>query len=388
MKVVYTAPNRAHHYRYAYALKKAGCLQAFVSGFPRISPRAKAPELNGKLHHSDVLQTLYVASLKAKLPEGISRYLGYLSKIEQDLSCKKYLKGADIFLFYNGSGLTTARIAKSKGVITIVEAVNSHVECQERILEEEHRSLGIAWTPFPEKEKLRRLTECDEADFILLPSDFVKRSFLAKGFPESKLLKVPYGFNTSTNRSNHAPRTGETFTVLFVGSISVRKGIRYLIEAFHKISHPAKKLVLVGPNANDGALEGLNITDDIVFTGVLKGKDLEEAYQSADVFCLPSIEEGLALVLGEALSYGLPTIATTNTGADDIISNDEQGFIVPIRDSMAISQKLQALIDDNDLYEGVRFNAYKKSRDLNGWEETGNNLVKTLSKLVNDEEIF
>ena len=388
MKVVYTAPNRAHHYRYAHALKRAGCLQAFVSGFPRISPRAKAPELNGMLHHSDVLQTLYVASLKAKLPEGISRYLGYLSKIEQDLSCKKYLKGADVFLFYNGSGLATARIAKRNGVITVVEAVNSHVGCQERLLEQEHKSLGIPWKPFPEKEKLRRLKEYDEADFILLPSDFVKRSFLAKGFPESKLLKVPYGFNTCTSRSNHAPGNGETFTVLFVGSISVRKGIRYLIEAFHKISHPAKKLLLVGPNANDGALEGLNITHDIVFTGVLKGKDLEEAYQSADVFCLPSIEEGLALVLGEALSYGLPTIATTNTGADDIINNDEQGHIVPIRDSVAISQKLQALIDDNDLYKRIRFNAYKRSRDLNGWEETGNNLVKTLSKLVSDEKTF
>src|SRR5215204_452681 len=388
MKVVYTAPNRAHHYRYAHALKRAGCLQAFVSGFPRISPQAKAPELNGMLHHSDLLQTLYVASLKAQLPEGISRYLGYLSKIEQDLSCKKYLKGADVFLFYNGSGLETARMAKRNGVITVVEAVNSHVENQERILEEEHKSLGIAWKPFPEKEKLRRLKEYNEADFILLPSDFVKRSFLVKGFPESKLLKVPYGFNTCTNRSNHTPGNRESFTVLFVGSISVRKGVRYLIEAFHKISHPGKKLVLVGPNANDGALKGLTITHDIVFTGVLKGKDLEKIYQSADVFCLPSIEEGLALVVGEALSYGLPSIATTNTGADDIINNDEQGFIVPIRDSIAISQKLQALIDDNDLYERIRFNAYKKSKDLNGWEETGNNLVRTLSKLVSDDEVF
>ena len=176
--------------------------------------------------------------------------------------------------------------------------------------------------------------------------------------------------------------------MLFVGSISVRKGIRYLIEAFHKISHPGKKLVLVGPNANDGALKDLTITPDIIFTGVLKGKNLEEAYQSADIFCLPSIEEGLALVVGEALSYGLPTIATTNTGADDIINNDEQGFIVPIRDSISIYQKLQALIDDKDLYERIRSNAYKKSKDLNGWEETGNNLVRTLSKLVDNEEVF
>jgi hypothetical protein len=52
----------------------------------------------------------------------------------------------------------------------------------------------------------------------------------------------------------------------------VRKGVRYLIEAFKKLSHPKKRLVLVGPNVNDGALNGLILTPDIVFTGVLKVK--------------------------------------------------------------------------------------------------------------------
>src|SRR5215204_4225046 len=100
MKVVYTAPNRAHHYEYANALHSSGCLHAFVSGFPRISPRSGAPELNGKLYHSDILQTLYIASLKGRMPDEISLYLAYLSKLEQDLSCRRFVKDCDIFLFY------------------------------------------------------------------------------------------------------------------------------------------------------------------------------------------------------------------------------------------------------------------------------------------------
>ena len=105
MKVVYTSPNRAHHYRYAGALNTAGCLRAFVSGFPRISSRAKAKDLNGKLYHSDILQTLYIASLKGKFPGKISLWLAYLSKIEQDFACKKFIKNSDVFLFYSG-GMT------------------------------------------------------------------------------------------------------------------------------------------------------------------------------------------------------------------------------------------------------------------------------------------
>ena len=385
MKVVYTAPNRAHHYRYAHALKAAGCLRAFISGFPRISPRAIAPELNGMLHHSDLLQTIYLASLKAKMPEEISSYLAYLSKVEQDFSCKKFIKGSDVFLFYNGSGLTTGRYAKRNGVVTVVEAVNSHVEFQEDILEEEHQKLGIPWKPFPGREKTRRLKEYEEAEYILLPSEFVRRSFIAKGFPEGKLLKVPYGFAMSSN-AVHLKHTDlkQTFTVLFVGSLSVRKGIRYLIEAFNTISHPYKKLLLVGPDPKDGALNGLTLSPEIIFTGVLKGEALEDAYRSADVFCLPSIEEGLALVIGEALSFGLPIIATSNTGADDIITNGVEGFIVPIRNSFAIAERLQYFIDDTDLYHNIRQNAFSKSKTLNGWDETGKSLVSTLSKLVRD----
>ena len=386
MKVVYTAPNRAHHYRYAHALHSSGCLHAFVSGFPRISSRSAAPELNGKLHHSDILQTLYIASLKGQMPNEISLYLAYLSKIEQDLSCRRFVKDCDIFLFYNGSGLTTSRYAKRNGVITVVEAVNSHVECQEEILNDEHKNLNLPWTPFPRKEKKRRLTEYEEADYILLPSEFVRRSFLAKGFPEQKLLKVTYGFNKPLHINENARRNGhDTFTVLYVGTISVRKGIRYLIEAFKNLVHPNKILVLVGPNANDGALNGLKLTPDIIFTGILKDRQLEDAYKEADVFCLPSIEEGLALVVGEALSFGLPVIATTNTGADDIITDGKEGYIVPIRDSEAIREKLQKLADDPVLLQTISSNSFEKSQRLNGWEETANSLVETLHRVKLDK---
>ena len=380
MKVVYTAPNRGHHYKYASALNETGYLQAFVSGFPRMSSHANAPELGNKLYHSDLLQTLYIASLKAKLPAKFSRWLAYMSKKEQDWACREHVRDCDIFLFYNGSGLSSCRYGKRYGVISIVEAVNSHVEFQEEILRKEYELLDLPWVPFPEDEKNRRLAEYREANYILLPSEFVKRSFIEKGFPENKLLKVPYGFNKPANLKpvNRSESQYHSFTILYVGSISVRKGIRYLIEAFNMIDNQNKKLVLVGPNTNDGSLNGLHIGSNVVFTGPLKGEALENAYKSADVFCLPSIEEGLALVLGEAISYGLPIIATCNTGADDIMANGKEGFIIPIRDSKAIADKLQILANSPDLLRQMRNNSYTKSKEFNGWKDTEKTLIETL----------
>ncbi|PKV75527.1 glycosyltransferase family 4 protein [Pontibacter ramchanderi] len=378
MKIVYTAPNRGHHYLYAGALNTAGNLHAFISGFPRISPRAKAPDLMGKLFSADILQTLYVLSLKMKLPDRICTFLAFLSKIEQDLACRKFVKNCDVFLYYSGSGLFSSRYGKKRSVINIVEAVNSHVEYQEELLENEFLKLKLPWKPFLSIEKKRRLQEYKEADYILLPSEFVKRSFIEKGFPAEKLIKIPYGFNKLDNSRSKRDARSESFTVLYVGTISVRKGVRYLIEAFKQLNCPQKQLIIVGPDANDGAINGLDLTPNIVFTGVLKGEKLKDAYRSADVFCLPSIEEGLALVLGEALSYGLPVIATCNTGAEDVIVDGNEGYIVPIRDSEVIREKLQMLIDNRELLNNLRTNTIARLENLNGWEEAGKELISNL----------
>jgi starch synthase len=381
MKVIYTAPNRAHHYRYASSLHKANFLLVFVSGFPRLSPRAKIAELKQKLYRADILQTIYLLSLKIRASKKVSDYLAYLAKIEQDFACKKFLKESDIFVFYNGNGLSSCNYANKMGKITVVEVVNSHVEYQEEVLKEEHKRLNLPWEPFHKKDKERRLKEYDAADYILLPSEFVKQSFLAKGFREEKLLKVPYGFAIPVQKDSNLVKSHATFNVLYVGSISVRKGVRYLIEAFKMLEMPNKKLIIVGPKTQISGIEDLEITADIEFVGVLKGTDLEKAYQSADVFCLPTIEDGYGLVLGEALSYGLPLITTTNSGGIDLISEGIEGFIVPIRDAVAIHKKLKLLSSNRELLTKMKMAAQHKSARINGWEASGIILCEKLESI-------
>ncbi len=357
LRVVYNAPNRAHHYAYARELHKAGILKAFVSGFPRYSPRSPIPEIGAALVRADQIQTFFLASEKLRMPMRFRDQLAHWAKIQLDRRSRPELKDADLFLFYNGAGLDSARWFRRNGGIGIVEAVNSHVLVQERILADEHAKLGLPWRPFHPANVKRRVAEVEEADYVLLPSTFVARSFLAQGIPAERLLQVPFPMHLPARSGESASKTEtdtSVFRVLYVGAISVRKGLRYLIEAFRSFKHPQKELWIVGPMTSPSGLEGLSIPEGTKFFGPLKGEALQRAYSEATVFCLPSIEEGLALVLIEALSFGLPIIATENTGVEDLLVNGKGAMVVPICDAGAISGWLTRLAGDDDFLEGKR----------------------------------
>ena len=381
MQVTYTSPNRSHHYRYATALARAGCLHRFVSGFSRFSPRGKLPELSGKLLRADELQNLYLASLKFRLSPQVSDELAFLSKKWLDRCSEKPARESDVFLFYSGAGLRTSRRLQSAGVVRVVEAVNSHVEVQREIMDEEHRQLHLPSPRFHPREVARRVEEYQIADAILCPSNFVKKSFEEKGIPAERILVVPYGIDLHAT-APFSEGDPETFRVLYVGQINVRKGLRYLFEAFRALRHPKKELLIAGPTTHQTGIEGLTPPENTLFLGVLKDEALARAYQQASVFVLPTIEEGLALVLGEALSFGVPVITTDHSGGEDLFTDGQEGYLVPIRSSAAIAEKLQNLADDPALREQMSNAALMRARNLQGWDETGKKLVDSLRTLT------
>jgi glycosyltransferase involved in cell wall biosynthesis len=381
MLVTYAAPNRSHHYIYAAALAKAGCLQTFVSGFSRFSPRAALPEVGDRLLRADHLQNLYLASLKLRLPSGLSDELAYLSKKWIDRRSEPSARASDIFLFYSGAGLETATRLRATPVIRMVEAVNSHVLVQERIMREEHRLLGLPFTRFHPREVARRVREYELAEAILCPSRFVRESFLAEGIPDERIFVVPYG--TSLQKTGPTPHPpDDVFRVLYVGQISVRKGLRYLFDAFSRIRHPKKELVIVGPRAKQTGIDDIHPPAGTRFLGVLKGDALAQAYREASVFVLPTVEEGLALVIGEALSFGLPVVTTFNSGGADLFQDRKEGFLIPIRSPEALAEKLQLLAEDPGLRRRMSDAARSRAETLHGWESTGRMLVDTLKTVA------
>ena len=119
-----------------------------------------------------------------------------------------------------------------------------------------------------------------------------------------------------------------------------------------------------------------------MLVGTLKGEELAREYQSATVFVQPSLEEGLSLVIGEALGAGLPVLATTNTGASELFEDSEAGFIVPIRNPAILAEKLQFWADCPEERDRMADAARSVVKRFGGWQASQRNLVRVLGRTL------
>jgi glycosyltransferase involved in cell wall biosynthesis len=102
---------------------------------------------------------------------------------------------------------------------------------------------------------------------------------------------------------------------------------------------------------------------------------------------ITSIEEGFAMVQFQAMACGLPLICTTNTGGEDLITNDgEEGFVIPIRDVDAIKEKILYLFNNPNIAKKMGQSAKIKVRDNFSWDDYGNRYVENLRKITSNNE--
>ncbi len=233
---------------------------------------------------------------------------------------------------------------KARGGRTILNYPNAHHHYSRRLLAEEaEREPEFASTITTETSRLAPVLdrECELADTILVGSSFVHRSFIEAGLGAKHIVVIPYGSETSRFSPRDEPDSDSTFRVLFVGQLTQRKGISYLLRAY-KIFHGAgTELMIAGRFI--GTPAALNPYRDLFsYLGNLPHAQLPLLYRNADVFVLPTLLEGMPLVVLEAMASGLPII-TTSHGPGDIVRDGVEGFIVPIRDSEAIADRLEHL---------------------------------------------
>jgi starch synthase len=227
------------------------------------------------------------------------------------------------------------------------------------------------------------------ADAITVPSSVAKRSFVQMGLAPEKVHVVPYGV-----RLDHFTRTEDppqdSFEVLFAGQVALRKGIPYLLQAFARLRHSKKRLTIVGGLQDDmrGILPDLP-TDNVVFTGPIPQAELAKKMSVSHLLVLPSIEEGLALVQGQAMACGCPVLATVSTGAEDLFTDGDQGFIVADRDVHALAQRMQQIADDPLLQRRLSEAALARVKHLGGWDQYGDiwdRLLHTLTGISPDPD--
>ncbi len=257
---------------------------------------------------------------------------------------RRQLQPGNHILSSYGYANASFRWVREHGGRTFLDAGNSHPENFWTILTEEHKRWKCAYPPVARHHYERSLAMMPHVDFVLSPSSFVTRSFLDRGFQPKQILKNIYPIDLSCFRPPSAPRPKDRpLTVIAPGGLSLRKGTPYLLESFRLVLKkiPRARLVLNRAVFNNVAAVVAQYSDlPIDWQPNLAPAQLAKKMGASDLLVLPSLEDGFARTVTEALSCGLPIITTPNTGASDLIVPGQNGEIVPIRDSQAIADAI------------------------------------------------
>lgn len=303
-----------------------------------------------------------------------------------DIIASRKIIPCDIYDGLSSFSLRGIRKAKKIGAVTIINRGSSHILYQDAILREEYARFHVTPKIFQlghPKIIEKELKEYAEADYIAVPSLFVKRTFLEKGIPESKLIHVPYGVDLSI--FHQTPKEDDVFRIIFGGGICFRKGVHYLLQAFAEINLPNSELLLLG-----------SISEEMIpFLEKYKGyykqmpyrpiSELYKWYSQGSVFVMPSLEEGLAMVQPQAMACGLPIIATTNTGAEDIIRDGKDGFIIPIRDVEKLKEKILFMYNNLELCKQMGQSAKERVSSGFTWDDYGKKIVSEYERILNEK---
>lgn len=235
---------------------------------------------------------------------------------------------------------------RAHGGKTLIDAGNSHIENFWEILTEEHRRWGCSYPPVARHWYERSRAMMDDVDFVLSPSSYVTNSFLTRGFRAEQILRNVYPIDLSLFTPPQSPRPRDRpLTIVNTGSLSLRKGTPYLLEAFRLIlkAEPNARLLLTAQVSESVRPVLARYRDlPIDWAPSLPQAALAERLRSADIFVLPSLEEGLARTSLEALACGLPIVVTPHTGSNDLVEPGVNGAVVPIRDPQAIADAVLA----------------------------------------------
>lgn len=382
MRIVQAVFGVFHHFELARELEHRGHLEAIYSTWPWARLKREGLD-HTKVKTFPYLHTTEMLLLRAGINSAWLRDpLGYANALAFDEWTLRRIPPCNAFIAISGAGLKTGRLVQQRGGKFICDRGSSHQRYQEQLVSDEYRRWGVSLPVSDIRDTLREEQIYEQADAITVPSRFAARSFIESGIPAEKLHVIPYGVRLERFTRTGAPPT-DRFEVLFAGSVGLRKGVPYLLEAFARLPHPAKRLRVVGAIHPDikAVLDRLP-RECVEFLGIVKQDRLAELMSTSHVMVLPSLEEGLALVQGQALACGCPVICSTNTGGEDLFTDGVEGFIVPIRDVAALTERMQQLADDPALQARMSEAALQRVRTLGGWCDYGDQWEALLNNLI------
>ena len=409
-QVLLAHPGTQHSYEVALALQQENLLQNFLTGFyfdpqgslarlPLPVPHASRekilrelarrtnPGLNPRnIRTFPLAELLYVASVRLAPFRRFSDSLLAWRNDRFDAQVARTLAGQRpaAVVCFDTCALHAFQTAKSLGIRCVLDQSVGHVRAWAEVYRHEselHPDFADSLPGRIPQELIDRCTqEALSADLILVASEYVRQTLLLLGTDPSRIRLVPFGVDTNRFRPS-SRRENSKFRALFVGQISQRKGIKYLLEAWKGLCLPNAELLLAGTLIGSG--NGLApYAGCFRHVAALPHDEVHQYFADADLFVYPSLHEGSALAIFEALACGLPVVTTPNSGS--VIRDGREGFVVPIRDVQALQEKILLLYSNRELRQQMSLHARSRAEEFT-WVAYRRQLVAAILDLLTAE---
>jgi glycosyltransferase involved in cell wall biosynthesis len=281
---------------------------------------------------------------------------------------------------FGGEALEQMQAAKQQGMWTAVEQMIAPRDVVEELVKGEHQNFPDWAGPYTDNQNAqifaeREKAEWELADIIICPSEFVRRNVVARGGPAERCVVVPYGIDPQFP-AQEIIRIGGPLRILTVGEVGLRKGSPYVAEAARVLGKSAT-FRMAGPSTLSPEIKA-RLSQSVELRGIVPRAEIAKEYEWADVFLLPSICEGSATAIYEALAAGLPVICTENAGS--VVRDGVEGFIVPICDSEAIAKAVTDLSEHPGMRAAMSESAVDRAAEFTV-KRYGERLLEALSPL-------
>ncbi|HEY1662551.1 MAG TPA: glycosyltransferase family 4 protein [Verrucomicrobiae bacterium] len=268
-------------------------------------------------------------------------------RVRDALKQRNDLGPDSIFFSYDTGALEAMEWCRGRGVRCVLNQMDPGRLEVELVRQEEKLWPGWAIQPLevPETYFKRREKESAAADRIVVNSDFCQEQLVKQGIPPDKVIVIPLCFEPMLP-DPRLPLSNRPLRVLFLGQIILRKGIQYLMQAARLLEDENIQFDIVGP-MGISADATTSAPRNMAFHGRTTRDQTVDWYRRSDVFVLPTLSDGFAITQLEAMSYGLPVVATPCCG--EVVTNGVDGFIVPPRNADALAEILRRYLAEPEL---------------------------------------
>lgn len=368
MKINIAAAHRFHLLDLARELQKQGHDVKFYSYVP--TKRCMSFGLPRQCSHCFLWAVAPVFALQIFFPKlDILQHIKYLI---MDYYMSRFMRSCDIYIALGSIYKHSFISAKKKfGATTILEWGSKHIDEQQRILAEINAPLNQEYSNKRSKDGY------EIADYIAIPSEHVKQSFIERGVFGKKLLINPYGVDLSMFHPTKLVEN-QPYDIIMVGGWSLRKGCDILIQICERYNY---RLLHVGSIVD---LE-FPANKNMIHVPSVNQKELPLFYSKAKIFVLPSREEGLALVQAQAIACGLPVVCSSDTGGRDLkLLLNNSSWIVEMSDFSIeeLRRCIEKALKLSESQKGLRDYVQGFTKELT-WETYGERYNSNLYKIIN-----